>query len=534
MVGLEKLDKAYTSGTLICEEAQDGKESIKIDAERLGINDPLTHLYNYLENGEDAIVSIQEDLETDIAERLPKTPFVNFVQFETSGNDFRSVKDKVSMAMMVKNNLRIITAELPKNPGLVNEFIRAKIEASEVIKLSEWFKRAPVNGYIIFESLPIGDQKIAVSRVYRKIDENMMEGCFVSLYNPTIESFNNFRRRINESVDICDSELEILQNHYEFFDSRIQSPDDFINFYVNTYDEVLYEKTGDKYRFGLEDDNTKAINDGLKKVRGKTTLTRAYIDLIRCLANSGGIADSDVVKLSRQLDFGCSLTPKQPISSDLARQMMRNVIIGITSAIDKIDEDTLIDMESASINNSDSYAVISHYAEHAHSSGEVYASNNCPEYSGQKETEGITESQAMESAFIGMERLDDFGWPHMGVCRIKGCPCNGKISIVGGCEICVHCHKLFAQGKNPEKIYADELRIRHNENSQNSGSAIMDNIYDKTYDDTRSKEKPSRSNNMLPKNKKNTVVRGTTKKKNNGNHLSSRDIYYIREAARAA
>lgn len=534
MFELERLRGKYVSETLTYEESGDRKSKIEINAEHLGINDPLTHLYNYLENGEDSIVGIQEDLETDIAERLPKTPFVNFVQFESTGDDFKSVKDKVSMTMMVKNNLRIIAAELPKNPGLADEFIRAKIEASEVIKLSEWFDRAPVNGYIIFESLPIGNQKIAVSRVYRKVSENVLEGCFVSLYNPTIESFNYFRKRINDGVDICDSELEILQSSYEFFDSRLQSPDDFINFYVNTYDEVLYEETGNRYHFGIECDNTKAVKDGLEKVRGKTTLTKAYIDLIKCLAGSGGTANSDVINLSRRLDFGCELSPEQSISSDLARQIMRNVIIGITSAIDKLDDSTLVGMESASIDNTESYAVISHYAERARSSGQTYASNNCPEYSSQKEAT-TTETQALEAAFIGAERLDDFGCPHMGMCRIKGCPCHGRFTLVGGCEICVHCHKLFSQGKNPEKLYADELRIKNNrdlKNVVNAGKNVITKPYSPdTYDDKRN---TNNSAKLSSKHAKHVDIKDEIHKNSKVNQLSSRDIYYMRAVARAA
>jgi hypothetical protein len=38
---------------------------IAIQSERLGINDPLTHLNQYLEKGEPALVGIKEDLETD-------------------------------------------------------------------------------------------------------------------------------------------------------------------------------------------------------------------------------------------------------------------------------------------------------------------------------------------------------------------------------------------------------------------------------------------------------------------------------------
>ena len=246
----------------------------------LGINDPMTHLLQYLERGDEALVGIKEDIETDVAERLPETPFVNYVDFEYRDGDFVSSKDEVSMDSMAKNNLRIISAEYSKNSSFSQEYERAQVEALEVEKLSEWFDRASVGSYSIFESLPIGDQKIAVSRIYKKTSANGLEGCFVSLYNPTVEKFNTFRSMIKPGIDSCASELAILDNNYELDQSEVPGGN-LVDYYVGKYDETLNDETDDEHSFGIKINNiAEQKEEGLSKVRRQTKLTSIYLNAI--------------------------------------------------------------------------------------------------------------------------------------------------------------------------------------------------------------------------------------------------------------
>jgi hypothetical protein len=269
------LEKISSTSRLSPESGRYGIERLSVEktiylgnlainkSEILGVNDPLTHLCQYLEKGDEAITGIKIDLETDVAERLPKTPFINHVGFKLDGDDFISVKDKVSMKSMTQSNLEVL-----KTINIIQdqEIKRAEIEADEVRKLADWYKSAPVYSYMIFESLPIGNQKIAISRIYQKKPDGMLNGSFVSLHNPSVDSFNRLRQEFNPSLNDCVSEIDILENSYSFYSPNLKSPDDFIDFYVDTYDQILLEKSGVKRKFGLSN-STEIKTDGLKKIK---------------------------------------------------------------------------------------------------------------------------------------------------------------------------------------------------------------------------------------------------------------------------
>lgn len=443
-----------------------GRLALKL--EHLGINDPLTHLYQYLEKGDDALIGIKEDLETDIAERLPKTPFVNYVGFEFTGDDFVSLKDEVSMSSMTKTNLEIFKTEAVNNPALANELVRAETEAQEAAKLAAWFKNAPTGAYLIFESLPIEKQKIAISRIYQKVSDDLLEGCFVSLYSPSVGQFNELRKKLGADTTTGATEKEILQNNYEFYSSDLTRPEKFIDYYVATYDQLLQKQHNKHYSFGLERDENEEKQNGLLKVRNQPKLTSIYLDTIKTLASSRGVVTSDLIQVTDKLGINHRLKEGQAISKEMAHNIISEVILGITSVIDKADSKLLDDLERSDSGEGSNYAALSHYSGEAKAAGETYDSNGCPEYSVGNATistsDATSESTIIQRAFTTQNTPNNFGKPKIGICRILNCPTRGNLSwwsdktLVGGCSICVCCHKLFEKGKSPKKTYADKKR----------------------------------------------------------------------------
>jgi len=440
---------------------------LAIESEFLGINDPLTHLHQYLKRGEIALIGIKEDLETDIAERLPRTPFVNYVGFEFTSDDFVSLKDRISMNSMTETNLRIFKSESAKNPDLIEEFERAEIEAKEATKLAAWFKDAPTGAYLIFESLPMNEQKIAISRIYQKANNGQLQGCFVSLYNSSVNQFNELRKTLGaDNVSTCHTEKEILQNCYEFYEPDLTTPNEFIDFYVGAYDYLLKERHSEQYSFGLKKDRSKEKQNGLLKVRSQPRLTSIYLDTIKALASSQGVITPELIQINDRLGIGYELKENQTITIEMAQSIMSEVILGITSVIDNASNKLLKDLEHSDINQETNYAAVSHYGEQAKISGETYVSNGCPEYGRSNSTETSAdmslEYNAIYRAFNIREKLDNFGKPKTGVCRILNCPSRGNLSwspnktLVGGCDICVCCHKLLGKGKSPKIIYAEK------------------------------------------------------------------------------
>lgn len=440
---------------------------LAIRSEYLGINDPLTHLYQYLENGESALVGIKEDIITDVAERLPKTPFVNCVGFEFTGDDFVSEKDKVSMGTTLETNLQIFEQDFADVPDMADEFTRVKSEAQEVAKLTVWFKEAPIGAYLIFESLPIGGQKFAISRIYQKTDYNRLEGCFVSLYNSGLDQFNELRMELNPEAPLGQTKAEILENHYQFYDPTLTQSNKFINHYVETYDRLLQTKNDRQHSFGLGQDKEVEKQNGLQKVRSQPKLTSVYLDTIKTLATSQGVVTPELIRISDKLGIGYHLDENQAISAEMARDIMGEVILSIVSVIDRADNKLLDDLEYLDTGTGASYGAISHYGGQARADGETYASNGCPEYSRSdlvKSSSADSEYSAIIRAFGFQKTPDNFGKSKVGVCRIANCPSRGDVgwwpdkTLVGGCDFCVGCHKFLEKGKSPEKIYSDKKR----------------------------------------------------------------------------
>jgi hypothetical protein len=164
------------------------------------------------------------------------------------------------------------------------------------------------------------------------------------------------------------------------------------------------------------------------------------------------------------LSVGSQLKPGQDISIQDARNLLGEVITGIASSIDKADISLLSDLAESGSDRGSSYAAISYYGSQAKAAGESYSSNGCPEYSRTiTEQASASEENMMASAFsLWGEKLNHFGEPKIGVCRISNCPSRGNSNwyrsktLVGGCDICVNCHKIFASGKSPKVIYKQQ------------------------------------------------------------------------------
>jgi len=456
-----------------------GRLAIKL--EYLGINDPLSHLFQYLERGGESLVSIKEDLETDVAERLPKTPFVNKVVFNFIDNDFISYAGEVSMRTMTSNNAKILGDALKQNPDLIEEYERALIEAEEPDKLKDWFLDAKIGAFLIFESLPIGSQKIAVSRIYRKVNNDTIEGSFVSLYQPSIKQFNEFRRQIGCGIDNCETEIDILANNYEFFSSTFRDSDDFVEYYRYIYDYILgRDEDGKEYSFGLskEDLEVESLN-GIDIVKNQSALTEVYFEALEILSKSNGKVNYEMIDLAKKINLNYRLQEGATISMGLARNFLQQIIISITKVVHQASHELLSDLSNLNVDKSTGYAAISYYNQipEVLNNSNSYVNNVCPTYNQDNLSNNISgdvkisEYDVLTKSFNLYQHLDNFGTPRVGVCIIKGCPSRGDIewlpsrTIVGGCSICASCHKILNTGKSPEKIYQKDKAKRNKKSS---------------------------------------------------------------------
>ncbi len=456
--------------------------NLAIRWEVLGINDPLTHLYQFLERGDAALIGIIEDLLTDVGERLPKTPFVNHVTFEFTGDDFVSKKDHVSMKSMTENNLLFYEAELKFGSSrMSDEHARAVVESQEAAKLAEWFIDAKNDSFLVFESLPIGSQEIAISRVFQKKADGTLESSFISLHNPSVGHFNELRSQMVPGTAPCSTELEVLSNQYEFRHHDVTTSEDFVDYYVGVYDHLAFEKDGKSRSFGIEVDERRDISDGLAKIRSQPGLISVYVDILKALVDGRGIINDELLKINSGLGLGFGLIEGQRLSIQMARGMLSKVITGIVSVIDRASDKQLVNLASDSGQGGSSYDAVSNYGGEASAAGETYASGGCQTAS-RSSTEGEqangSTKNKVKQAYRGKDALDDFGETSFGVCRVKNCISHGENKYiynktkVGGCSICVRCHLLFKQKKSPEHTY-DAIR-RDEEKRKKSRMAYND------------------------------------------------------------
>ncbi|NTW62211.1 hypothetical protein HGB25_02270, partial [Candidatus Saccharibacteria bacterium] len=337
----------------------------------LGINDAVTPLWYYLRDGEAATVRIRTDFETDIAERLPRTPFVNTVSFNFTGGDFVSVKDGVSMVDMTRTTLQTINQRLSTDSLLKRELIRAKAEASEVTKLTEWFENAPIGAHLVFESLPIGSQQYAISRIYQKVGNTQLDGSFVSLHNADIEQFNELRKSLTGQA-AGQTEEDILTNNFEVAGEHFKNAGEFVDHYVAAYDRLLLVKTGSDHAFGLPD-NGSALQNGIEKVRKHPKLTDIYITSVRIIASSEGVVTPTLQNLTDKLGINNgTIKEGDVVTTQLARHILDKVASRIASTIDRADISSLEELNKTDVSPDAGYDMASHYGDQAEQAGETY------------------------------------------------------------------------------------------------------------------------------------------------------------------
>lgn len=420
-----------------------------IEKENLGIQDTLTHLYRYLDSGGDAITmaGIEEDLITDIIEKLPNGNFHSIVNFKRDNQDFVSDLENISMRQMVDTNLEIMQRKT-RDP---DELLRAKQECDEIKALDDWYDQAELGSYIVFESLPVGNQDMAVARIYQKISNDRLSGNFVSLHNPTVDVFNAVRKTFGFDASY-NKNSDFLKNYY-MLDSSYS-----VSEYISNYDNILEGLDHEKHRFGLIDNE---YFDTRSKIERNKLLLKPYLDLIQIFGNCGGRVNQEVIDFCTELKLELELEKYDCISPERARYLIEQTLTAITNKLKDLKDD--ISEED------DVYSMVGDSGFSAREQGMTYTNSACPQFTGENIDEsgvaGQNESSTLMKSFglFGYEKLKDFGKAKHGYCRIKNCPNHNKAGIVGGCEICPFCHMMFLEGKKLAEIekYYQELNDKN-------------------------------------------------------------------------
>lgn|GEM_PF-5518397 len=357
----------------------------------LGVNDPLTHLEQYLETGEESINSIEEDLITDLAERMEKPHFINTVIFDRHDNDFVSRENKFSMRSMTN----ITENKFANNIADIRLYQRAKIEAKEVDRLNEWFDSAHVDDVFIAESMPLTEnESYTIVRFHQKINEQVLAEHILALHNSTTDLFNELHTRIGADVPKSETVLELLDNMYAHRPARYQNFEEFLNRYIATYDEVLAERNPDKvFRFGLEGLEVPYLRDDIVLVRDQQTLRSIYTDSIKALGKSGGKVTADVLRVNNELKLRTDLTLGMTISSNAARKFLDSSLQYIAATLNRASE---ADLEVLAIGSRDNVVEsASYYGSAARDEGIRYE-GACPS--------GSSEAAAEEAAILAQSR----------------------------------------------------------------------------------------------------------------------------------
>lgn len=299
----------------------------------LGVNDPLTHLEQYLEKGEAALVSIDMDLITDCAERIENPRFINTVIFDRHGNDFVSRENKFSMHNMTATTEykfvgNVIDARL---------YQRAKIESKEVDRLNEWFDSADPGDVFVVESMPLTKkERYTIVRFHQKINQQVLAEHILTMHNSDVAIFNELHARIGVDAPKSQSALELLDNMYTHQLGENQSFEEFLNHYIGAYDKLLTERSpGKEFKFGLEVSELSLPRDDLALVKSQSTLRSIYIDAIRALGKSDGRVTPDVLRINDELKLGMNLEKGDLISSTTARGLLDSSLQYIVATLNR-------------------------------------------------------------------------------------------------------------------------------------------------------------------------------------------------------
>lgn len=307
--------------------------------QELGVNDPLTHLEQYLENGEAAMNSIDEDLITDCAERIEKPRFINPVQFDKIGNDFISRESKFSMRSMTAKTEH----KFAGNATDIRLHKRAKMESEEVNRLNNWFDGAEADDAYIVESMPITDNETyTIVRIYQKVSTNVLIEHIVTLHNSSVDIFNELHYQLGANVPESQTPLELLNKMYTHRPPKSGNFSNFLDQYVATYDSILTGRNpGKDFNFGLEGSQRPDSGDDMAMVRRQTALRSIYLDSIRALGTSGGDVTPQILNINKKLNLGMSLEQGSVISASLARNLLDSSLQYIAATLNRAPEVTL-------------------------------------------------------------------------------------------------------------------------------------------------------------------------------------------------
>ena len=309
-----------------------------IFVQELGVNDPLTHLEQYLENGEAAINSIDEDLITDCTERIEKPHFINSVVFDRTESDFISRENKFSMRAMTGTT----EYKFAGNLADMRLYARAKIESKEVDRLNTWFDNAQVNDAYIVESMPMTESETyTIVRIHQKASEQELIEHIVTLHNASVGAFNQLHSELRTEAAQSQTPMELLDNMYA------HSPQDgnfgnFLDQYVSTYDGILASQNpGQKFSFGLEKSEQSDTRDDMVMVRSQTALRSVYLDSLRALATSGGYVRPQILNINKELGLGMELADGSTISAAVARELLDSSLQYVVATLNRAPEATL-------------------------------------------------------------------------------------------------------------------------------------------------------------------------------------------------
>ena len=344
----------------------------------LGVNDPLTHLEQYLENGEAAMPSIDIDLITDCAERMEKPRFINAVTFDRAGNDFISRENKFSMRSMTA----ITEDKFSGNVVDIRLYRRAKIESKEVGRLVNWFGSASPNDAFVVESLPLTDKEnCTVVRIYQKVNHQELIEHIVTLHNGSVDIFNQLHAELGANVPSSETPLELLDNMYVYSPPEAQKFESFLTRYVDTFDGILTVRNpGKEFKHGLEKSEFPDSKDDLALAASQTRLRLIYTDTIRALGRSDGYVTPDILRINDELRLGMDLREGAIIPTTTARYLMDSSLQYIAATLNRASE---ADLEMLASTGSRAAVVESagYYGGEARAEGTRY-DGACPSDSG--------------------------------------------------------------------------------------------------------------------------------------------------------
>lgn len=402
-----------------------------INIELLGINDPLTHLEEFMRGGEAMLPQIQENVITYVAEKITRPKFINKVNFIYTGNDFITEHGSFSM-----RNIADVGLAKARQHNISTQLLRrAELEALEVERLAAWFETAASGDFFIVESMPIGKgEEYALPRLYEKTGQQTILEHVVALHGPTLKVFQEVRNRLGGAGEPED-ELSLLDKMY----SVTPEPGvDFTQRYVDLYDATKTELEGGEYIFGIPQEELKNRNDDMQIIRGQSALRLIFNDALRVLAKSNWEVDDELILFCRKLRLDSIPSLGQRLNLEQARLVLDGTLQYIISVVELASN---IELDQLSVAGGDSaYIAAGHYGTRAAQQGIRYQGGACPTSisempSAQAQAAG-SELSILERGKVAITLEEKKG---NGTCR----SCGTKSELYGCGVYCQRCNKAW-------------------------------------------------------------------------------------------